>query len=100
MRPAKTFNQESAITMIDIDAAKKLVHSLEEDLSKVQNGSAQFQTLKDEVAALKAVLETPDPGHSWVRDALHSIHTAIEEGEADAIIAGRYVASIGRMLGL
>lgn len=90
--------------MIDIDAAKKLVHALEEDLSKVQDGSAAFQTLKDEVTALKAVLETPDPGHSWVRDALHSIHTAIDEGtetaKVDAIVAGRYVAAIGKMLGL
>lgn len=90
--------------MIDIDAAKKLVHALEEDLSKVQDGSAAFQTLRDEVTALKAVLETPDPGHGWVRDALHSIHATIEEGadtaKVDAIVAGRYVAAIGRMLGL
>jgi hypothetical protein len=90
--------------MIDIDEAKKLVHALEADLAKVQSGSAQFQTLKDEVAALKSVLESPDPGHGWVRDALHSIHTAIDQGadvaRVDAIIAARYVAAIGKMLGL
>lgn len=90
--------------MIDIEEARKLVHALEEDLAKVRSGSAEFQKLKDEVAALKAVLETPDPGHSWVTEALESIRTAIEEGaeeaKVDAIVAGRYVSSIGRMLGL
>lgn len=90
--------------MIDIDEARKLVHALEKDLAGGQSGSVNIQTLRDEVNALKVVLETPDPGHDWVRDALHSIHTAIEEAaetaKVDAIIASRYVAAIGRMLGL
>ena len=90
--------------MIDIDEARKLVHALEKDLSKAQGGSVDIQTLRDEVKALKGVLEAPDPGHDWIRDALHSIHTAIEEGaetaKVDAIIASRYVTAIGKMLGL
>ncbi len=96
--------QEYANPMIDIEEAKKLVHALEKDLSAVQDGSAGIQNLKDEVKALKAVLESPEPEHDWVSDALRNIHTIIDEGTAtakiDAIIAGRYIASIGRMLGL
>jgi len=90
--------------MIDIDEARKLVHALDQDLSRVQSGSTDLQTLRNEVDALKGVLETPEPGHGWVRDALHSIHTIIDEGAAtakiDAIIASRYVTAIGKMLGL
>lgn len=90
--------------MIDIDAARKLVHALERDLAKVADGSADIQTLKSEVETLRNVLQSPDPGHGWVRDALQSIHAAIqtatETAKVDAIIAGRYAAAIGKMLGL
>lgn len=90
--------------MIDIDEARKLVHALDADLARVQSGSADIQTLRDEVEALKGVLASPDPGHGWVREALHSIHTIIQASaqtaRVDAIIAGRYVTAIGKMLGL
>lgn len=90
--------------MIDIDEARKLVHALEKDLDRVQQGSADIQTLRDEVETLRNVLEAPDPGHSWVRDALESIHSSIAEGvdtaKLDAIVAGRYITAIGKMLGL
>lgn len=90
--------------MIDIDEARKLVHALEKDLDRVQQGSADIQTLRDEVETLRNVLEAPDPGHNWVRDALEGIHASIAEGvdsaKLDAIVAGRYIAAIGKMLGL
>ena len=90
--------------MIDLDEARKLVHALEKDLDRVQGGSADIQTLRDEVETLRNVLQAPDPGHGWVRDALEGIHSTIQEGvdtaKLDAIIAGRYIAAIGKMLGL
>lgn len=90
--------------MINIDEARKLVQALDKDLAKLQSGSADVETLKREVDALKQVLESPEPGHGWVRDALESIQSAIEEGaetaKVDAIIASRYVTAIGKMLGL
>ena len=90
--------------MIDLDEARKLVHALERDLDRVQGGSADIQTLRDEVETLRNVLQAPDPGHGWVRDALEGIHSTIQEGvdtaKLDAIIAGRYIAAIGKMLGL
>ena len=90
--------------MVDIDEARKLVHALEKDLAKLQGGSADIQTLKNEVDALKVALESPEPGHGWVTEALESVQTLIEEAaetaKVDAIIASRYVTAIGKMLGL
>ena len=90
--------------MINIDEARKLIHALEKDLAGLEKGSADIQTLRDEVEALRSLLATPEPGDSWVKDALHSIHKTIDEGAAtakvDAIIASRYVTAIGKMLGL
>jgi hypothetical protein len=90
--------------MIDIEEARKLVHALECDLDKVQGGAADIQTLRDEVESLRKVLQTPEPGHGWVRDALEGLHSSIQEGvdtaKLDAIVAGRYIAAIGKMLGL
>ena len=90
--------------MVDIDEARKLVHALEGDLAKLKGGTADIRTLQSEVQALKKALESPEPGHGWLRDALESLHKAIEEGaetaKVDAIIASRYVTAIGKMLGL
>ena len=90
--------------MIDIDEARKLIHALENDLEGFKGGSADLQKLRSEVEALRGVLQAPDPGHGWVREALEDIRSSIQHGadtaKLDAIIAGRYVASIGKMLGL
>lgn len=90
--------------MIDIDEARKLVHALESDLDRFQGGSSELQALREEVETLRNVLQAPDPGHGWVKEALGDIRTSIQHGadtaKLDAIIAGRYVASIGKMLGL
>lgn len=90
--------------MIDIEAARKLAQALEEDLGKLPAGSPEVAVLRAEVQRLKDVLAAPEPAHGWVKDALHDIRTLFEAGaetaKVDAIVAGRYVASIGKMLGL
>jgi len=90
--------------MIDIEEAKKLVHALEQDLAGMEGGSGDVQKLRDEVELLRNVLQSPQPEHRWVKDALESIHSVIQDGvdtaKVDAIIAGRYLAAIGKMLGL
>ena len=90
--------------MIDIDEARKLVHALEADLDRFQDGSTDLETLRNEVETLRDVLQAPDPGHRWVKEALEDIRTSIQHGadtaKLDAIVAGRYVASLGKMLGL
>jgi len=50
------------------------------------------------------VLRSPVRRHHWVRDALHGIRDrfddALDAAVAEGIEAGRYVAEIGRILGL
>lgn len=82
---------------IDLDEVARLIDALERDLAKVQGKSQDIQRLKDEIDTLKNVLRSPVRRHHWVRDALHDIRdVAVAEG----IEVSRYVAEIGRILGL
>ena len=82
---------------VDLDEVEKLIHALERDLEKIRGSSADIQRLRDEVETLKNVLNSPVRRHHWVRDALHDIREGIVVEGAEA---GRYVAEIGRILGL
>jgi hypothetical protein len=89
---------------IDLAEVAKLIDALERDLGKVQSGSRDVQVLRDEVETLKNVLNSPVRRHHWVRDGLHGIREGFE-GAVDAAVAegvsvSRYVAEIGRILGL
>jgi len=89
---------------IDFAAVEKLIQSLERDLAKVRGGSRDVQLLKDEVETLKNVLGSPIRRHHWVREGLHGMRKAIEDGMetviADGLKAGQYLAEIGRILGM
>ena len=89
---------------IDLDEVARLIEALERDLKKVQGSSQDIQHLKDEVETLKNVLKSPVRRHHWVRDALHGIRERIDDAldtaVAEGIEVGRYVAEIGRILGL
>jgi hypothetical protein len=82
---------------IDLDEVARLVEALERDLDSVKGSSKDIQRLRDEVDTLKNVLRSPVRRHHWVRDALHDIRDA---AVAEGIEVGRYVAEIGRILGL
>ena len=81
-----------------------LFRSLEQDLKKVRGGSRDIQRLRDEVETLKNVLNSPVRRHHWVKDGLHGIREAFENGLDKAIAEGlkgsRYIAEIGRILGM
>jgi hypothetical protein len=89
---------------IDLEEVKRLVTALERDLEKVRSGSQDFRQLRDEVDTLKNVLNSPIQRHHWVRDGLHGMRVAIENALDSALVEGikgsRYVAEIGRILGL
>jgi cell division septum initiation protein DivIVA len=96
--------QDASARQIDLDEVARLIEALEHDLNKVQGSSRDIQRLKDEIETLKNVLKSPVRRHHWVRDALHGIRERIDD-ELDAAVAegievGRYVAEIGRILGL
>ena len=89
---------------IDLDEVAALIDALERDLQKIQGDSRDVQRLKDEVETLKNLLRSPVRRHHWVRDALHGIREGFDDA-LDAAVAGgvqasRYIAEIGRILGM
>jgi len=89
---------------IDLERVAQLIDAMERDLAKVQSGSRDVQLLRDEVETLKNVLNSPIRRPHWVREGLHGMRQAIENGletvVADGLKAGQYIAEIGRILGM
>jgi hypothetical protein len=89
---------------IDFEEVAKLVNAIERDLAQVRKGSSDVQLLRDEVETLKNVLSSPIRRHHWVREGLHALRMAFQEGletvTADGLKASRYIAEIGRILGM
>lgn len=92
------------VSEVDFEEVTKLVHALERDLASVRQGSRDVQLLRDEVETLKNVLNSPIRRHHWVREGLHAVRAAVENGletvAADGLKAGQYIAEIGRILGM
>jgi len=87
-----------------IAADPVLIEALERDLKNVQGESKDIQRLRDEVETLKNVLKSPVRRHHWVRDALHDIRERFDDvldvAVAEGIQVSRYIAEIGRILGM
>jgi hypothetical protein len=101
---ARDEGKDSRQGEIDLEEVKKLVDALERDLAKVRGGSSDLQVLRDEVETLKNVLQSPIRRHHWVREGLHDMRKAFEDGlevaVAEGLKAGQYIAQIGRILGM
>jgi hypothetical protein len=67
-------------------------------------GPRDVQLLRDEVETLKNVLGSPIRRHHWVREGLHAVRKAVEDGvetvAADGLKAGQCGAEIGLVLGM
>ena len=85
---------------VDLQQVERLVAALEEDLAKVRSGSEDVEALRDEVDSLKRLLDASGPPHGPVHDRLRSIHRLLDTLVDDAIQGARYVAEIGRILGM
>lgn len=85
---------------IDLGQVEQLVAALESDLARVRSGSKDVQALRDEVDRLKLLLDAGGSAHAPVHDRLRSIHRLIDTLVDDAFQGARYVAEIGRMLGM
>lgn len=89
---------------VNLEDAAKLIEALEQDLQKVSGDSRDIQRLRDEVETLRNVLNSPVRRHRWVRDGLHSIREVFENALDTAVVeglkGGRYIAEIGRILGM
>lgn len=89
---------------VDLEEVGRLIEAMESDLEKIPGDSADVQRLKDEVQTLKNVLGSPVRRQHWIKDGLHGIREALDEALDTAVAEGlkgsRYVAEIGRMLGM
>ena len=90
---------------VDLEAVQALVTTLEADLARVRDGSGDVQRLREEVEMLKALLASPAaPQQHSVRHALHGVRSTLDRewgsAKSEAFTASRYVAEIGRILGM
>ena len=97
-------SEQSKPRTIDLEEVARLIEALERDLGKVQEGSSDLATLRNEVEQLRAALNATETTHSEVHEGLHGIRTLInkagDELLGDALKGGDYVSRIGRMLGM
>jgi hypothetical protein len=89
-----------AASRVDLQQVEQLVTALEADLAKVRSGSADVQALRDEVDSLKRLLDSQPAAQAPVHERLRSIHRLMDTLVDDALQGARYVAEIGRMLGM
>ena len=89
---------------IDLDEVAALIDALERDLQRIEGNAPDVQRLRDEVETLKNLLQSPVRRHHWVRDALHGIREgfddALDAAVSEGVEASRYIAEIGRILGM
>ena len=89
---------------VDLDEARRLVEALERDIARLGESAGGVETLRAEVAQLRAALRAAEPAHPEVHSGLENVrdalHRAGDELFDDAVKVGDYVARIGRMLGL
>lgn len=89
---------------VDLAAVEKLVAELDADLRNMPGTSPDLQRLRDEVATLKNVLDSPVRREHWVAEGLHGVRDVFErvkdEVVTDGVKGSQYIAAIGRILGL
>ena len=97
-------NEGNDVKEIDLEEVARLIEAIEQDLAGMPSGAPGVQRLRDEVETLKNVLNSPVRRHHWVRDGLHDIREVFEDAVdtvvAEGIKGSRYIAEIGRILGL
>ena len=89
---------------IDVEQARRLLEALERDLKELPGDRANLAVLEAEVAELRRVLHADDATPEQLQTGLHGmrdrLHDFPDEIKGDAFRAGRYLAELGRILGL
>jgi hypothetical protein len=85
---------------LDLQQVERLVAAIETDLAKVRSGSQDVEALRAEVDSLKQLLDSSAPTHEPVHDSLRTMHRLLDTLVDDAVQGARYVAEIGRILGM
>jgi hypothetical protein len=85
---------------VDLEEVSRLVAALERDLENARAGTGDLESLRSEVAQLRAALDAPAPTHGEVHDGLHGIRALLQKAGDELFADADYVARIGRMLGM
>ena len=89
---------------MDVARINGLIAHLETKLEKVPADAPGAQDLRDEIAALKEVLATPDHDPLHVTEGLHGIRNSLDKAKdtvlGEAVRDSTFFIDIGRMLGL
>jgi hypothetical protein len=90
--------QSSEKNAIDLAEVERLVQALERDLENMQGSAENYGALRAEVEALRQALRGDET--QLVREHLHGVHGFLDEAAETAFKGSRYLADIGRMLGM
>jgi hypothetical protein len=89
---------------VDIAEARRLLDALERDVQGLDGSAPDLDVLRAEIQALRRVLHTDSSTPEELQSGLHGmrdrLHDFPEELKGDAFQAGRYLAELGRILGL
>ena len=89
---------------IDVDEARRLLDALERDVAGLDGNAADLDVLRAEIRELRQVLHadgsTPEDMQTGLHGMRDRLHDFPEELKGDAFQAGRYLAELGRILGL
>lgn len=96
--------REGTAGAIDVEQARRLLEALERDLKELPGDRSHLAVLEAEVAELRRVLHaedaTPEQLHTGLHGMRDRLHDFPDEIKGDAFRAGRYLAELGRILGL
>ena len=88
----------------NLERVSSLVAALEQELSNAPADLPNVQALKQEIETLKQVLASADNRDVQVKEKLHSVRNTLQDMtarvETEVLQDSRYVAEIGRILGL
>jgi hypothetical protein len=89
---------------IDIEEARRLLDALERDVHGMDGNAPDLDVLRAEIVQLRQVLHADSSTDEEMQVGLHGVrdrlHDFPEELKGDAFQAGRYLAELGRILGL
>ncbi len=104
LTPTPDLPEEASDRAIDIEEARRLVEALERDLKDLPGDRSNLAVLEAEIAELRRVLHaddaTPEQLHTGLHGMRERLHDFPDEIKGDAFRAGRYLAELGRILGL
>jgi hypothetical protein len=87
-----------------LDRVRSLVAAMERELANAPADQPNVQALRQEIETLKQVLAEGGDQHVLVKEKLHTVRGTLQDMtarvESEVLQDSRYIAEIGRILGL